>query len=81
MEDVWTLTQCLENKINAFEMWLYSGMQRVSWRDYVTNVEVLRRMGTDCQILYCEEKETHIFWTRHEKWEIPTPPRVNSGQD
>ena len=37
----WTLNQTLENRINAFEMYLYRRMLRISWMDRVTNEEVL----------------------------------------
>ena len=33
-------------KINAFEMWYYRRMLKISWKDRITNVEVLQRMHT-----------------------------------
>ena len=42
----WTITRELKAKINAAEMWFYRRMMRISWRDRITNEEVLARFGT-----------------------------------
>ena len=34
-----------EDKIQALEMWLYRRMLRVSYKDHITNEEILRRVG------------------------------------
>ena len=39
----WTISREMRNKLKAAEMWFYRRMLRVSWRDRVTNEEVLRR--------------------------------------
>ena len=31
-------------KVNAFEMWCYRRLLKISWRDKITNEEVLRRV-------------------------------------
>ena len=41
----WTLNREMKMKLNAAEMWFYRRMLRVSWRDRVTNEEVLLRVG------------------------------------
>ncbi|KAI5754035.1 hypothetical protein M8J77_005263 [Diaphorina citri] len=41
----WTLKAELCKKINAFENWCYRRILKISWRDKITNREVLRRMG------------------------------------
>ena len=43
--ETWTLDKTREDKINAFEMWVYRKMLRISYTDHVTNEEVLRRVG------------------------------------
>ncbi|XP_045457900.1 uncharacterized protein LOC123668152 [Melitaea cinxia] len=38
-------------KLEAFEMWVYRRMLRISWRDRVRNTTVLQRMGKATEIL------------------------------
>lgn len=47
----WTLTGAMEMKLEAFEMWLYRRMLRVSWTQRVTNIEILHRMGKEREVL------------------------------
>ena len=44
--DIWTLNKAMEEKIDAFEMYIYRRMLKISWTQKITNVEVLLRMGT-----------------------------------
>ena len=50
--EAWTITKAMENKINAFEMWVYRKMLRIPWTAHKTNKEVLamvkpnRRLST-----------------------------------
>ena len=53
----WTLTHSMENKISAFKMWVYRTMLRISWRDHVTNVEVLTRMNTEAKMMMLVKKK------------------------
>ena len=48
----WTITEEIKRRIEAFEMWCYRRILKISWRDRVTNIEVLRRVG---------ETETRIY--------------------
>lgn len=48
----WTLTRALEMKLEALEMYVYRRMLKISYRDRVTNAEVLRRMGKTSELLY-----------------------------
>ena len=71
----WTLTVASMNKLEAFEMWTYRRILRISWVSRVRNEDVL----------YCMHKETEILKTvkmhklsylghvmRHpEKYELP----------
>ena len=38
-------------KINAFELWCYRRLLKVSWRDKITNEEVLRRVQAQLHFL------------------------------
>ena len=40
----WTWNKTLERKIDAFEMWCYRRMLKISWKDKVSNNEVLQRI-------------------------------------
>jgi len=39
----WTLTEATQKKLEAFEMWLYRKILRISWVDRVTNETILGR--------------------------------------
>lgn len=69
----WTLDISLENKIEAFEMYLYRRILRISWVDRVTNAEVLERMSKSKELLDTV-KERKIQYLGHvmrgEKYEL-----------
>ena len=44
------IRQC-SRKLNAFEMWCYRRMLKISWKDRITNVEVLQRMHTSLHFM------------------------------
>ena len=48
----WTLTKTLEKKLEAFEMWVYRRMLKISWTDRVRNTDVLARMKKEVEVLY-----------------------------
>uniref|UniRef100_A0A8D9FJ87 Craniofacial development protein 2 n=1 Tax=Cacopsylla melanoneura TaxID=428564 RepID=A0A8D9FJ87_9HEMI len=41
----WTLDETTSKRITSFENWCYRRMLKISWKDKVTNTEVLRRIG------------------------------------
>jgi hypothetical protein len=41
----WTLTKMTEDKINAFEMWVYRRIGNISWKEKKTNKAVLEKCG------------------------------------
>jgi Reverse transcriptase (RNA-dependent DNA polymerase) len=43
--ETWTLTKQDIKRIEAFEMWIWRRIQKISWTDRVTNEEVLRRVN------------------------------------
>ena len=49
--EAWTLTKPLEKNIEAFEMWCMRRIARISWKEKVTNKEVLERLNTNRQLL------------------------------
>ena len=49
--ETWTLTKVTSNRLEAFEMWLYRRMLRISWKEHKTNGEVLHKMKTKRSLL------------------------------
>jgi len=49
--ETWTLAETDRRRLEAFEMWVWRRMKKISWLDKVTNKEVLRRVNEDRQIL------------------------------
>src|SRR6267154_1695979 len=42
----WTWNKAMRKKVNAFEMWCYRRILKISWKDRVRNKEILRRLQT-----------------------------------
>ena len=49
--ETWTLTKVTSDKLEAFKMWLYRRMLRISWKEHKTNGEVLHKMKTKRSLL------------------------------
>ena len=47
----WTISDRSLKRLEAFEMWVYRRMLRVSWTDRMTNASVLESMEKDCEII------------------------------
>ena len=47
----WTPQQDVIKKLEAFEMWTYRRMLRISWVEHITNIQVLDRMSKQKEIL------------------------------
>ena len=43
--ETWTLRKEDVRRLNAFEMWTWRRMEKVSWKDKVSNKEVLVKVG------------------------------------
>ena len=46
-----TLSKDSENRINAFEMWVFRRIERIKWTDKITNEEVCRRLNVEKTLL------------------------------
>ena len=42
--ETWTLTKALEQRLRAFELWVYRRITRTSWKDKITNVDILKKV-------------------------------------
>ena len=49
--ETWTLSQAHINKLQAFEMWVYRKMKRISWTDKITNDDVLKKVNAKRYII------------------------------
>jgi len=49
--ETWTLRAEEIGKLNAFEMWTWRRMERVSWKDKKSNEEVLKDVGEDRKLV------------------------------
>ena len=54
--ETWTLTNVTSDKSEAFEMWLYRRMLKISRKEHKTNGEVLHKMKTKRSLLYTIKK-------------------------
>ena len=43
--ETWTYSKAIDHIINAFEMWCYRRMLRISWTSHTTNIDVLQKIG------------------------------------
>ena len=49
--ECWTISPNMERKLEAAEMWFHRRMLHISWKDHVTNDEVLRRGRTERKLM------------------------------
>ena len=49
--ECWTISQNMERKLEATEMWFHRRMLHISWKDHVTHYEVLRRGRTERKLM------------------------------
>jgi len=57
----WTLSKEDIRKLEALEMWLWRRMEKISWKDKITNEEVLGRIGIGRQLM-------NILRNRKKSW-------------
>ena len=62
--ETWIITKSLLSRLDAFEMWIYRRVLKISWTEKITNVEVLRRMGTGREIMR-QLKTRKLQYLRH----------------
>ena len=49
--ETWTLTKVLRDKLEASEMWFLRRIGKISWKQKITNEQVLQQFGTKRQLL------------------------------
>ncbi|XP_060520407.1 uncharacterized protein LOC132698368 [Cylas formicarius] len=69
----WTLTETMCRRLEAFEMWTYRRMLRVSWVDRVRNIDILNQLNKQTEVIHTIKKRKleyfgHIL--RNTKYQI-----------
>ena len=59
---VWTIDKEIWNKINSFEAWIYHRILEISWKDRVSNEEVLQKIGIDGYLMDSIAKRKAAFF-------------------
>lgn len=60
--ETWTLKATTMNRIEAFELWCYRRILKISWVSHTTNEDVLRMMDTERQLLdTIKRRKTEYF--------------------
>ena len=60
--EAWTIYKEIRNKISAFECWVYSGVLKISWKDRVSNEDLLERMRIKMRLLsYIAKRKAAFF--------------------
>ena len=57
----------MERKIEAFEMWTYRRILRISWKEKTTNIEVLKNMNLNSTELLRSIKKKKLSYFGHTK--------------
>ena len=61
--ETWTMTQADKERLEAFEMWIWRRMLKISWLDKVSNAEVLQKVQENKSIL---DTVQQMDWTHPE---------------
>ena len=59
--ECWTISKTLQKRLEAVEMWFYRRILRISYKDHITNEEVLTRMFTRRTLMYRIRKQQLEF--------------------
>ena len=49
--ETWTISNQMEQRLEAFEMWCWRRLLKISWVQRISNEDVLRRMGVGRELL------------------------------
>ena len=61
---VWSGNKDHRNKLEAFEMWLWRRMLKISWTEKVSNQQVLARIQEERSLLNSIQQRKHM-WLGH----------------
>jgi len=77
--ETWTLNKREESSLEAFEMWCYRKMEKVSWTERKTNEEVLMRVGEERKIKKII-RQRRLRWLGHILRHEGTTGRILEGR-
>ena len=60
--EAWVIKAADARALEAFEMWTYRRMLRISWRDRRTNASVLSQINTNMELLQLVKKRKLVFF-------------------
>ena len=60
--EAWTINKEVPDMINAFKCWVYRRVLKISWKDRVSNKEVLERIGIKTHLLSSIAKRKAAFF-------------------
>ena len=61
--ETWTLMKVDVRRLEAFEMWIWRRMERISWVDKISNEQVLAKVEEDRQIMkITQQRQHHWIW-------------------
>ena len=63
--ETWTYSKAIYHKINAFEMWCYRRMLRISWTSHTTNIDVLQTIGVNETTMLNTLKNRKLSYAGH----------------
>ena len=63
--NTWTLSKQMEAMIEAFEMWSYRRIMRISWKEMKSNAEVLKMIGLKNTELVLSIKKKKLAYYGH----------------
>ena len=63
--ETWTYSKAIYYKSNAFEMWCYRIMLRISWTSHTTNVDVLQKIGVKETTMLNNLKNRKLCYAGH----------------
>ena len=78
--ETWTLTKAMEKKIEAMEMWMYRRMNRISWKEKKTNIEVLKSVGIKQTELLLTIKRRKLAYYGHIRRHDSVHKRILEGK-
>ena len=61
--ETWTLNRDLENRIHAFELWIYRWMLKISYADRISIEQVIHMVDEKEKLLLDIQTRKQIFWT------------------
>lgn len=71
--EAWTLKEIDVRRLEAFELWMYRRILRISWVERVTNVEVMRRIRKEKEVIMTIKRRKLLYMghvMRGEKYQL-----------